>query len=146
MHLYIHVPFCSRRCSYCDFAIAVRREVPGAAFAEAIEREWAAWQPHPAWDSSPGLDTIYFGGGTPSRLDPDLVVRLPAGFRSERPLAPGAEITLEANPDDVSGAAAAAWRAGGVNRISLGAQSFAPGVLAWMHRTHDAPRVEIGRA
>jgi oxygen-independent coproporphyrinogen-3 oxidase len=115
--------------------------VPSAAFAEAIEREWAGWQRHPAWDASPGLDTIYFGGGTPSRLDPGAIARLLARFRSDRSLAPGAEVTLEANPDDVSVAGAAAWRAAGVNRISLGAQSFAPDVLAWMHRTHDAPRI-----
>ena len=141
MHLYLHVPFCSRRCSYCDFAIAVRREVPSAAFVEAIEREWAGWQRHPAWDASPGLDTVYFGGGTPSLLDEGAIRRLLLRFRADRPLAPDAEITLEANPDDVDGAAAAAWRAAGVNRISLGAQSFAPNVLAWMHRTHDAPGI-----
>ena len=141
MHLYIHVPFCARRCSYCDFAIAVRREVPSAAFVRAIEREWAGWQGHPAWDSSPGLDTVYFGGGTPSRLEADSIARLLDGFAAGRPLTADAEVTLEANPEDVTPAAAAAWRAAGINRISLGAQSFAPNVLAWMHRTHDAPAI-----
>src|ERR1041385_8901835 len=102
MHLYIHVPFCARRCSYCDFAIAVRREVPSAAFARAVEREWAAWQDHPAWDASPGLDTVYFGGGTPSRLAPGAIARVLEGFAARRPPAADAEVTLEANPDDRS--------------------------------------------
>jgi oxygen-independent coproporphyrinogen-3 oxidase len=141
MHLYIHVPFCARRCSYCDFAIAVRRDTPSAAFAALVEREWHGWQTHPAWDDSPGLDTIYFGGGTPSRLDPSALARLLHTFRQDRPVAADAEITLEANPDDVDAERAGQWRAAGVNRIWLGAQSFHPGVLAWMHRTHDAGQI-----
>ena len=144
MHLYVHVPFCARRCSYCDCAIAVRRQVPSPAFAAAIEREWAGWQHHPAWLESPGLDTIYFGGGTPSRLDPSAIAQLLHRFRTDRALSPAAEITLEVNPDDVDGPRAAAWVAAGVNRVSLGSQSFQPRVLAWMHRTHDAG--QIGRA
>jgi len=141
VHLYVHVPFCARRCSYCDFAIAVRREIPTQAFVSAITKEWAERQSEPAWHDSPGLDTIYFGGGTPSRLYPAGVAELLARFGADRRVAEGAEITLEANPDDVSGAAADSWRAAGVNRISLGAQSFDPKVLAWMHRTHDAARI-----
>jgi oxygen-independent coproporphyrinogen-3 oxidase len=144
MHLYVHVPFCARRCSYCDFAIAVRREVPSSQFAELIEREWTEWQNHAAWDESPALDTIYFGGGTPSRLDPSAIARLLEAFQRNRPVISGAEVTLEANPDDVTRANADAWLSAGINRISLGAQSFDPSVLAWMHRTHDA--VQIGVA
>ena len=138
MHLYVHVPFCARRCSYCDFAIAVRRDTPSPAFVEAIQREWAGWQSHPAWGQAPKLDTIYFGGGTPSRLDPAAIGLLLQVFLRDRTGASDAEITLEANPDDVNASRAAAWRAAGVNRISLGAQSFDPAVLTWMHRTHDA--------
>jgi oxygen-independent coproporphyrinogen-3 oxidase len=141
VHLYVHVPFCARRCSYCDFAIAVRREVPTQAFVSAITVEWSERLSEPAWNDSPGLDTIYFGGGTPSRLFPGGIAELLARFGADRTVAPGAEITLEANPEDVSPSAAAAWRAAGVNRISLGAQSFSRGVLEWMHRTHDAARV-----
>lgn len=143
MHLYVHVPFCARRCSYCDFAIAVRREVPSAQFAELIEREWAGWQDHAAWRDSPALDTIYFGGGTPSRLDPASITRLLDAFRADRGVTPGAEVTLEANPDDVTPSSAAAWRDAGVTRVSLGAQSFDPGVLRWMHRTHDAAQIGV---
>ncbi len=141
MHLYLHVPFCARRCSYCDFAIAVRRAVPTDAYVDAVTREWQAWQSHPAWGDSPTIDTIYFGGGTPSRLAPEGLARLLDRIRADRTVVSDAEVTLEANPDDVTPAAAAAWVAAGVNRVSLGTQSFDPAALAWMHRTHDAGRV-----
>ena len=141
MHLYIHVPFCTRRCSYCDFAIAVRRAVPTDAYVEAVTREWRAWQGHGVWDASPTIDTVYFGGGTPSRLDPSGIERLLERIRADRPVAPAAEITLEANPDDVTPESAAAWARAGVNRVSLGTQSFDPAALAWMHRTHTAEQV-----
>ena len=141
MHLYVHVPFCARRCSYCDFAIAVRRAVPTDAYVEAVSREWRDWQSHPAWDDSPAIDTVYFGGGTPSRLDPSGIARLLDRIRSDRSVASGAEVTLEANPDDVTPESAAAWVRAGVNRVSLGTQSFDPAALAWMHRTHTADQV-----
>lgn len=90
------------------------------------------------WADAPGLDTIYFGGGTPSHLDPEALAVIVAGLRARRPVSPEAEVTLEANPDDVTLAAAEAWRGAGINRVSLGVQSFEPAVLAWMHRTHTA--------
>jgi oxygen-independent coproporphyrinogen-3 oxidase len=136
--IYVHVPFCARRCSYCDFAIAVRRKTPSAAFADAFEREWVLRGAHPAWHESPLVETVYFGGGTPSRLDPAALLRIVAAIAATRSIAPGAEITLEANPDDVTPERVDAWLAAGVNRVSLGAQSFDPEVLAWMHRTHTA--------
>ena len=141
MHLYLHVPFCARRCSYCDFAIAVRKQVPSDAYVAAVLREWALWQTDPVWDASSGVDTIYFGGGTPSRVSPNAIARLLERIATDRPIASAVEITLEANPDDVTPAAAQAWRAAGVNRVSLGAQSFDPPVLQWMHRTHTADQV-----
>ncbi|HZA92517.1 MAG TPA: radical SAM protein, partial [Gemmatimonadales bacterium] len=141
MHLYVHVPFCARRCSYCDFAIAVRRTVPSDAYVAAVLREWTIWQTDSAWDSSPEIQTVYFGGGTPSRLEPGAIARLLDGFRHNRPVAAGAEITLEANPEDVTPDAAASWRVAGVNRISLGVQSFDTAVLGWMHRTHTVDQV-----
>ena len=141
MHLYVHVPFCARRCSYCDFAIAVRRAVPSEAYVEAVLAEWEARIDDAPWRDLPSIDTVYFGGGTPSRLAPEAIGRLISGFAARRQVAPEAEITLEANPDDVTSAAAAAWRAAGVNRISLGVQSFDPRVLEWMHRTHRAEQV-----
>ncbi len=141
VHLYIHVPFCARRCSYCDFAIAVRRVVPSETFAGAILREWEGWQSHEAWTDSPDIATVYFGGGTPSRLDPSAIDRIIDRIGADRTILAGAEITLEANPDDVTADRAAAWRAAGLTRISLGVQSFDPRVLAWMHRTHSAEQV-----
>jgi oxygen-independent coproporphyrinogen-3 oxidase len=141
VHLYIHVPFCARRCSYCDFAIAVRREVPSRKFVDAVLAEWRAWQQHPAWGDAPSLSTIYLGGGTPSHLHTGELDRLVTAIRTDRPVHRDAEITLEANPEDVTPASAAAWAVAGINRISLGVQSFDDDVLKWMHRTHDAAAV-----
>ena len=140
-HLYIHVPFCARRCSYCDFSIAVRREVPVAEFVGAVERELELRAPgRDRWN----VDTLYLGGGTPSRLGGEGVARLIDALARRAQPASGAEVTLEANPEDVTPDSARSWRAAGVNRVSLGAQSFHDGVLDWMHRVHDA--AAIGRA
>jgi oxygen-independent coproporphyrinogen-3 oxidase len=138
-HVYVHVPFCRRRCSYCDFAIAVRRTVPVREFIDSLAREIEIRYP----DQPPrDIDTLYFGGGTPSSLGGDgvagLLDRLRARFRFDD----RAEVTLEANPDDVTAESASAWRAAGVNRLSIGAQSFDARVLAWMHRTHSADQIE----
>jgi oxygen-independent coproporphyrinogen-3 oxidase len=139
MHLYVHVPFCLRRCSYCDFAIAVRRRVPAERFVAAILAERDRRAGPEGWAGT-AFATVYLGGGTPSRLPPPAVAALLDAFPRE----PAAEVTLEANPEDVTAGAARAWRAAGVTRVSLGAQSFAPPVLAWMHRPHDTHA--IGRA
>ncbi len=136
MHLYVHVPFCARRCSYCDFAIAVRRNVPSAEFTGRVLAEWEAGQSAPWWSEVGPIETIYFGGGTPSQLDAAAIGQLLDGIRRRRPVAARAEITLEANPEDVTPALVAAWARAGVNRVSLGVQSFAPNVLEWMHRVH----------
>ena len=138
MHLYIHVPFCARRCSYCDFAIAVRPVTPSREYTDLLLREWDLRRQNSAWSRAASLETVYFGGGTPSRLDPSTIGTMLERFAIDLPFAPDAEITLEANPEDVTREAAAAWRSAGINRISLGVQSFDAGVLAWMHRTHDA--------
>ena len=92
------------------------------------------------------VDTIYLGGGTPSRLGSDGVARLIDVLTSRFPPASDAEITLEANPDDVDASSVAAWRAAGVNRVSLGVQSFDDRALAWMHRTHDSRRASSAGA
>lgn len=138
-HVYVHVPFCARRCSYCDFAIAVRKVTPVRPFLDALEGELAiriggGVAPTP-------LDTLYFGGGTPSRLGGEGIARAIEIVRRHFTLAAGAEVTIEANPEDIADDVARRWVAAGVNRISLGVQSFDPGVLAWMHRTHDVAAV-----
>jgi oxygen-independent coproporphyrinogen-3 oxidase len=136
-HLYVHVPFCARRCSYCDFSIAVRDVVPVNDYIEAVGAELQLrFRGDECWE----LDTLYLGGGTPSRLGAHGVVRLLEAIRSRVSLAPGAEVTLEVNPEDATAEAAVAWRTAGVNRVSLGTQSFDDRALAWMRRTHDSAR------
>src|SRR5687767_9149745 len=146
MHLYFHVPFCARRCSYCDFAIAVRRIVPSDAYRDAVLAEWTWRHDHPAWSLAPEIETIYFGGGTPSLLDPGALGALLDRIAADRRVHADAEITLEANPDDVTPTAAAAWHRAGINRVSLGVQSFDGSVLTWMHRTHTAEQVPVAVA
>jgi oxygen-independent coproporphyrinogen-3 oxidase len=139
-HLYVHVPFCARRCSYCDFSIAVRRDVPVADCVDGIRRELALRE---AAGERMELDTLYLGGGTPSRLGGEGVAVLLDAIRSRAHWTDASEITLEANPDDVSPACARAWRDAGINRVSLGAQTFSPDALRWMRRTHDADQITL---
>jgi oxygen-independent coproporphyrinogen-3 oxidase len=136
VHLYIHAPFCARRCSYCDFAIAVRKTVPVQQYVDCIHRELELGRPA-------DLATVYFGGGTPSLLPPEAIATILVDVSRSTPSLDAVEVTLEANPDDVTPERAAAWRNAGVNRISLGAQSFSDKVLQWMHRTHDAARIAV---
>lgn len=140
-HAYVHVPFCARRCSYCDFSIAVRRVVPVDEYVAAAARELEVRFPNSATLRSDSLATLYLGGGTPSRLGGEGVARLLDVMRGRLTLATDAEVTVEANPEDVSREAVRAWRAAGVNRLSLGSQSFDESVLRWMHRTHDAAAI-----
>lgn len=137
-HIYVHVPFCARRCSYCDFAISVRRVVPTDAYVDALVREVEIRYPDgDQWVA----DTLYLGGGTPSLLGAEGIALLLDRLRGRVTLSPDAEVTLEANPDDVEVEAVRAWREAGVNRLSVGAQSFDDRALAWMHRTHTASRI-----
>jgi len=138
-HVYLHVPFCARRCSYCDFSIAVRRDVPVDEYLAALDAELTTRFGGSAPEE---VDTIYLGGGTPSRLGGVGVARAIALVQRHFPLAAGGELTVEANPEDVSASAVEAWVRGGVNRISLGSQSFDDRVLEWMHRVHDAGAIE----
>lgn len=148
LHLYVHVPFCVRRCSYCDFSIAVRKRIPAREYVTAVLRELAMTREASGWadpGAAPrGLETLYLGGGTPSLLPADAVASLLTSlvdtFRST-PRFDDVEVTLEANPEDVTPENAAAWVRAGVNRVSLGAQSFDDRVLHWMHRSHDAARI-----
>lgn len=135
-HLYVHVPFCARRCSYCDFAIAVRREVPVDDYLRCLRLELESVTEGVRQGGQ--LDTLYFGGGTPSLIGPGGIQRLVDLVADFFSISPDAEITLEANPDDVSVESARRWRAAGINRLSLGLQSFDEAVLEWMHRTHTA--------
>ena len=135
-HLYLHIPFCARRCSYCDFSIAVRRRIPARQYVTAIRTELEMLGPALAQP----LETLYLGGGTPSLLPADALTTLLQYVFNRTPSPDEVEVTLEANPEDVTPDNATAWRGAGVNRISLGTQSFDDRVLQWMHRVHDAAR------
>lgn len=138
-HVYVHVPFCARRCSYCDFAIAVRRETPVREYVQALSRELEVrLAGRPERDL---LTTLYLGGGTPSRLGASGVEAVVSLVRRHFDLSPSAEVTVEANPENVDLETVRAWRESGINRVSLGVQSFEPSVLSWMHRTHDVGQV-----
>lgn len=147
-HLYVHVPFCRRRCSYCDFSIAVRKHIPAQEYVVALlrERELVRTADPGALPrgSSEKLETLYLGGGTPSLLPADALatlLRTLLATGGASPTTTSVEVTLEANPEDVTPENAGAWRQAGVNRVSLGAQSFDDRVLQWMHRPHDASRI-----
>jgi oxygen-independent coproporphyrinogen-3 oxidase len=146
-HVYVHVPFCARRCAYCDFAIAVRAHVPVDEYVDALERELTVrLGTAPAPDARPPIDTLYFGGGTPSRLGAAGVARAVETLGRWFAWDDAAEVTLEVNPDDVTPDAPGAWRAAGVTRASLGSQTFDPAALAWMRRGHSAEQVERAAA
>lgn len=138
-HLYVHVPFCSRRCIYCDFSIAVRPVVPVAEYLDGIERELSLRfsLEKEVWP----LTTLYLGGGTPSKLGAEGVADLLAIVARHATFDSDTEITIEANPEDATPDTLNAWAGVGVNRISLGSQSFDNNVLEWMHRSHDADSI-----
>lgn len=138
-HVYVHVPFCARRCSYCDFSIAVRKYVPADRFIDAVKAEIRVREIGPA--EGP-LGSLYLGGGTPSKLCGKISVLTKMISTSiGLDLDALGELTVEANPEDITRDVVREWRAGGVNRVSLGVQSFEPTVLEWMHRTHTADQV-----
>src|SRR6266516_700642 len=141
-HLYLHVPFCQRRCSYCDFSIAVRKRIPAREYVDAVLQELkllGTTDPgrKPGETEAVGLDTLYLGGGTPSLLPPEaisvLLTSLLDVFRATSSR-DAVEVTMEANPEDVKPEIAAAWRRAGVNRVSLGAPCR--GVRQHLARSH----------
>lgn len=123
-HLYVHLPFCAQRCGYCDFVTAVGRTSQHDAYVDALVAELAL--EHDALE--PELETVFLGGGTPTFTEPGSLERLLAALPS------AAEITVEANPETVTRALARMLRSRGVNRISLGVQSFRPRLLEVLGR------------
>ncbi len=123
--VYVHLPFCSARCTYCDFAIVVGADEKIGVYLEALEREIAL----SAARLPARADTLYLGGGTPGRLSPEAIAHLVRVVRRWVGLSPGAEITLEANPENVDARMLEGWRQAGVTRLSVGVQSLDPGVL-----------------
>lgn len=130
--LYVHIPFCRTKCPYCDFYSEVDDERRGP-FVEAALRE----ADRHAAGRGP-FDTLYLGGGTPSVLSPDQLAALVDGLRERCAFHADAEITIEVNPDDVTPSAATHWCELGINRISVGAQSFDDDELRFLGRRHSA--------
>jgi oxygen-independent coproporphyrinogen-3 oxidase len=155
--LYVHVPFCVSLCPYCDFVVYAGAAARGprnrvAAFLAALETELElrAEAVRGVPESLQPLETVYFGGGTPSLLPADAIARLLERIRARFGLTAAAEVTLEANPGPDERGDARAWREAGVTRISLGAQSMDPDELRRLgrrHGPHDVARaVEVARA
>lgn len=136
LSLYVHIPWCVRKCPYCDFnSHEARGEAPQKAYAEALIRDLEQALPL-IWGRR--IHSIFFGGGTPSLLEPALLDYLLSQFRALLPLAVNTEITLEANPGTVEASRFAEFKASGVNRLSLGIQSFNDQSLQKIGRIHDA--------
>jgi putative oxygen-independent coproporphyrinogen III oxidase len=133
--LYVHIPWCLKKCPYCDFNSHERRgEIPEAQYVDALVADLEFALPS-IWGRRVG--SVFFGGGTPSLFSPDAIDRILAAARARVPLSPDAEITLEANPGTFEQAKFAGFKAAGVNRLSLGVQSFDPRFLRALGRVHD---------
>jgi len=134
--LYVHIPWCLKKCPYCDFnSHEARSEVPEAAYVDALIADLEFALPS-IWGRR--VISVFIGGGTPSLFSAAAIDRLLAAVRARVPLAPGAEVTLEANPGTFEREKFAGFHAAGVNRLSLGIQSFDPKHLQSLGRVHDA--------
>jgi oxygen-independent coproporphyrinogen-3 oxidase len=135
--IYVHCLFCTRRCPYCDFNVAIYREDRIAPFVSALGQEVARYAALP-WAGRVPAVSLFFGGGTPSLLPPPALAAVIDGARRGLGLVADAEVTLEANPEGLDRERLAAFRAAGVTRLSLGVQSLDDGVLARLGREHTA--------
>lgn len=146
--VYVHAPFCARRCVYCDFAVTVDRAPRTEAWLGAVSAELEILSEEGRFPLADRLDTLYVGGGTPSMLGPRAMAGLAGVIGRERLADPGLEWTAEANPESLTADVARSWRDAGVTRLSLGVQSFHPPALRWMGRLHgpDGARRAVGVA
>ncbi|MEO7960192.1 MAG: radical SAM protein, partial [Ginsengibacter sp.] len=134
--IYIHIPFCRQACHYCNFHFStsslLKNEMINAITQEiALSASLAA-------ESEKHIETIYFGGGTPSLLHNHEIGDLLSAVRTNYLVSKNAEITIEANPDDISAEILTGWLASGINRLSIGVQSFKEADLLWMNRAHNS--------
>ncbi|MEM9050586.1 MAG: radical SAM family heme chaperone HemW [Bacteroidota bacterium] len=136
--IYVHIPFCKQACTYCDFhfstSLKLADRVIDAMIAEIKLRKGEIQTP---------LNTIYFGGGTPGILEVEQIEKLLDAIRSNFNINPDAEITLETNPDDTTQTKCEGWADLGVNRLSIGIQSFFDQHLSWMNRAHNAAEAKM---
>lgn len=130
--VYIHVPFCAQKCPYCDFYSTQWRIPTEEAYVEAIRRDLKKYAAQ-----KPAADTLYFGGGTPSLIQPQSIAAMIDAVKANFDLSPDAEITLECNPCTVTEKRAAAWASAGINRVSLGMQSAHKAELKLLGRRHS---------
>jgi len=139
---YVHIPFCSQVCPYCDFAVVAGKDDLADRYVDAVVTEIDRSEP---WRP---LDAVYFGGGTPSHVDPRLLGRALDALAGRHGIDNDAEISLEANPEDFSAVTAGRFRALGFNRVSFGAQSFDSGVLLSLGRRHQGEEIagSVGNA
>ena len=132
--IYIHIPFCKQACHYCNFHFATslhyKNDLIAALLKEiGLQKDFL---------TNETVETIYFGGGTPSLCSKDEIKSIVSAIHSSFRVAPNAELTLEANPDDITEEKLAEWKAIGINRLSIGIQSFFEEDLKWMNRAHNA--------
>lgn len=135
--IYVHVPFCRTRCRYCDFYRVGENRARMDRFLDGLAREIDGGR---AWHGR-RVDTVFFGGGTPSLLEPEEIGAALARLARRFALGAGVEVSVEGNPSDLTRARLEGLRAAGVNRLSIGAQSFVDRELALLGRRHDAARV-----
>ena len=131
--IYIHIPFCRKACHYCNFHFST-----SLAKTEAMETSILKEITLRSSELEEEVQTIYFGGGTPSILAPATIDKMLQTLKAQYSISSNPEITLEANPDDITAEKAKAWKQMGINRFSIGVQSFADENLQWMNRAHDA--------
>ncbi len=137
--VYIHLPFCLRKCPYCSFFSLPLKEDGREKYIALLEAEMAAWK---GTFGRGWVDTVYFGGGTPSLLTLPQWERLFNSLEASLPLGPAPEITVEANPESLTREHLSLWRERCVTRVSLGVQSFSDAELLWLERLHDGRRAE----
>jgi len=137
LRLYVHIPYCLHKCAYCDFNSHALSAPPWPDYLDALCRELQQWSAQPQF-SGRALASIYFGGGTPSLAPPQLISTILMDAARCFGLEESIEISLEANPGAVDGGRFRDYRAAGLNRLSIGVQSFHDHELAWLERTHSA--------
>lgn len=139
--VYFHIPFCRRRCNYCDFLSTGGATGVPDEYVDSLLSDWELWV-DPLRRQDAGVRSIYVGGGTPSLLEPRQLRRLIDGVRSAVPAMPECEITMESNPDSLDVSSIRAYAGAGVNRLSVGVQSFSDCSLKRLGRLHDSAGAE----
>jgi oxygen-independent coproporphyrinogen-3 oxidase len=143
--IYIHIPFCSRRCDYCDFATWVGREALVEEYVETILRQFKFQMEYFNIEPSTLVDSIFFGGGTPNLIDESHLAKIISTISSKLSVSSDTEITVECNPDHVTSGQMETYKHAGVNRISIGVQSSNHKVLEYLGREHNPIHVKTAR-